>query len=101
MKLLHIQLEQGFRIVAGTERSQAAIMVLAPKESTGGPRNRHVQSDQWLYVVSGQGKAIVNGQSIDLHPGSLLLIEAGENHEISNTQDTPLETINIYAPPEY
>jgi mannose-6-phosphate isomerase-like protein (cupin superfamily) len=101
MKHLPIKPARGFRVVAGTMRSQAATMVLARGESTGGPDNRHADSDQWLYVISGSGRAVVGGRQIDLQPGTLLLIEAGEPHEIVNTRDRPLETLNVYAPPEY
>jgi mannose-6-phosphate isomerase-like protein (cupin superfamily) len=101
MNQLHVKPEKGFKVVAGTGRSQAATMVLVPQESTGGPTNKHLNSDQWLYVISGVGKATISGKKINLVPGMLLLIEAGEPHEIVNTGDKPLETLNIYAPPEY
>jgi mannose-6-phosphate isomerase-like protein (cupin superfamily) len=101
MRHLAIVPETGFEILGGTSRSQAATMVLAPGSSTGGPDNQHASSDQWLYVMAGQGEAIVNGDRVVLRPGSLLLIEAEEAHEITNTGQHPLETLNIYAPPEY
>ena len=102
MKHLQLEMNDDFKVIAGTSRSQAAIMVLEPNEATGGPDNKHEKSDQWLYVISGQGRATVAGQQVDLSPGSLLLIEAGETHEIVNTSKTqPLESLNIYAPPEY
>ncbi|AUV83493.1 cupin domain-containing protein [Salinigranum rubrum] len=90
-----------FDVVGGTDRSQAATMVLAPGQSTGGPENAHAASDQWLYVVSGSGTATVEDESITLEPGALLLIEPGETHEITNTGSAPLETVNVYAPPDY
>ena len=90
-----------FRIVAGTARSQAATMVLKPGDSTGGENNEHPESDQWLYVVSGSGQAMVKGRKMPLETGSLLLIEAGETHEVRNTGAEPLVTINVYAPPAY
>jgi len=90
-----------FDVLGGTERSQAATMTLSPGQSTGGPTNAHAASDQWLYVVSGTGTATVEGERYDLHAGTLVLVEAGETHEIGNTGDEPLETINVYAPPEY
>jgi len=102
MKRLQINPKQGdFDVIASTSRSQVALMVLAPGESTGGPDNIHEDSDQWLYVIAGQGRAIVNGQKVDLQPATLLLIEAGEGHEITCTGEQALETINFYAPPEY
>jgi mannose-6-phosphate isomerase-like protein (cupin superfamily) len=90
-----------FDVVGGTERSQAATMTLAPGRSTGGPSNAHAASDQWLYVVSGTGRATIEGESYDLRPGTLVLIEPGETHEIENPGAEPLETINVYAPPDY
>lgn len=101
MKLLQINSEKGFRLLTGTERAQAATMVLPPGGSTGGPDNRHEGSDQWLYVLSGTGKAVVEGEEREFGEGTLLRIEAGEAHEISNTGESPLETLNIYSPPDY
>ena len=90
-----------FDVGGGTERSQAATMVLAPGQSTGGPDNAHAGSDQWLYVVSGRGEVTVEGRSLDIETGTLLLVEPGETHAIENTGSEPLETVNVYAPPEY
>jgi mannose-6-phosphate isomerase-like protein (cupin superfamily) len=90
-----------FQIVAGTPRSQAATMVLRPGQSTGGDDNVHPDSDQWLYVVSGSGVAVVDGRRVSLDAGTLLLIEAGETHEIRNQGTEPLVTVNVYAPSAY
>ncbi len=101
MKILQTNASSGFRVLAGTDLSQAASMTLPPGASTGGPDNQHAQSDQWIYVVAGSGTAAVEGEEHKLEAGSLLLIEAGEGHEISVTGNQPLQTISIYAPPEY
>lgn len=90
-----------FRVVAGTPRSQAATMVLTPGQATGGDDNVHAKSDQWLYVISGDGDATISGRAVKIAQGDLLLIEAGERHEIRNTGREPLVTVNVYAPPEY
>lgn len=76
-------------------------MTLAPGENTGGTHNQHPHADQWLFVLSGNGQATINGKTISLKPNDLFLIQAGETHEIKNTGKKPLETLNIYAPPEY
>ena len=76
-------------------------MTLASGDSTGGPDNQHEHSDQWLYVVSGEGAAVVNGETQVLSTGVLLLIERGETHEIRNTGPQPLQTLNFYMPPAY
>lgn len=101
MLRFEIKPQAGFEVLGGTSRSQAATMALSAGSSTGGPGNRHAKSDQWLYVLSGSGKATIGGREYPLSPGSLVLIERGEAHEICNDGDQPLETISIYAPPAY
>jgi mannose-6-phosphate isomerase-like protein (cupin superfamily) len=101
MKRETLRFGQGFRVAAGNGRSQAATMTLAPGENEGGPDNRHRGADQWLFVESGSGAAVVNGRRIALRKGTLVLIERGDRHEIKNTGRTPLRTLNIYVPPAY
>ncbi len=76
-------------------------MVIAPGKSEGGPDNFHQGSDQWLYIVSGIGEAIVNDKHHELRAGSLLLIERGERHEIKNLGRTKMKTVNFYVPPAF
>jgi mannose-6-phosphate isomerase-like protein (cupin superfamily) len=52
-------------------------------------------------VISGTGNAVVEGEAREIGEGSLLLIEAGESHEVSNTGEEPLQTFSIYSPPAY
>lgn len=101
MKRKQLRFGKGFRVALGNRRSQAAQMVLAPGDAEGGARNRHRGADQWLYVVAGTGTARVNGKRYTLRPGTLLLIERGERHEIKNTGETLLRTLNVYVPPAY
>ena len=76
-------------------------MVLVPGGKEGGPGNRHRGADQWLYVIDGTGRALVNGRSVLLSAGSLVLIERGDTHEIRNTGRGLLKTLNFYVPPAY
>jgi mannose-6-phosphate isomerase-like protein (cupin superfamily) len=101
MRRIDMSPETGFRVLAKTGRSQAATMVLEPGATTGGPDNSHEHSDQWMFVVAGEAQATVAGRDVDLRQGDLLMIEAGEPHEIRNTGPIPFETLNFYAPPAY
>jgi mannose-6-phosphate isomerase-like protein (cupin superfamily) len=101
MKRATARFGSGFKVLAGNRRSQAATMTLSPGDCEGGPDNRHRGADQWLFVASGKGTAIVNGRRIALTAGSLILIERGNRHQIRNTGRTPLRTLNIYVPPAY
>jgi mannose-6-phosphate isomerase-like protein (cupin superfamily) len=101
MKHGNLSLDAEFEVAFEMRKVQAAGMTLAPGSSTGGPDNRHSGADQWLFVVSGSGLAIVDGVQQPLRTGSLLLIERGEAHEIRCTGDQPLRTVNFYSPPAY
>ena len=101
MKYSQLRLNSSFKVVLGNKRSQAAEMVLSPGKSEGGSDNRHRGADQWLFVVSGSGQAVVNRHRYPLRAGSLLLIERGDTHEIKNTGREKLVTLNLYVPPAY
>jgi mannose-6-phosphate isomerase-like protein (cupin superfamily) len=101
MKHVKFRFGKVFNVEIGNTRSQAALTVLKPGESEGGKGNHHRGADQWLYVVSSRGLAIVQGKRVTLSSEALVLIERGENHEIRNTGTTDLRTVNIYVPPAY
>jgi mannose-6-phosphate isomerase-like protein (cupin superfamily) len=96
-----LQFGRGFKVLIGNRRVQAAQMVIAPGDAEGGSRSRHRGADQWLFVASGTGTAIIGGRRVALKQHSLLLIEHGERHEIRNTGPVPLKTLNLYSPPGY
>jgi mannose-6-phosphate isomerase-like protein (cupin superfamily) len=96
-----------FDLLAATRSAQAAKMILRPKAASDSePSNEHPHSEQWLFVVSGFGEAIL-GKShrflrrVALSRNSLSLIEKGELHQIKNTGKRSLITINFYVPPAY
>jgi mannose-6-phosphate isomerase-like protein (cupin superfamily) len=101
MQRKHLRFGKGFRVALGNARAQAAEMVIPPGEAEGGPENRHRGADQWLYVVSGVGSALVNGKRYPLRPGTLMLIEHQDIHEVRNTGQDLLRTLNVYVPPAY
>ena len=101
MPLQHLRFGKGFKVRLSNKRAQGATMVIAPGDCEGGPDNRHRGADQWLYVVSGSGVAVLGGRRHRLGAGTLVLIERGTTHEIRNTGRTPLKTVNLYVPPAY
>src|SRR5437763_14347533 len=102
MKHIRTAVKRGFfKILVSSRAVQTAAMVLQPGESTGEPQNEHPHSEQWLFVVSGAGKALVNKRRVAIREKSLLLIEKGEIHQVTNTGRRPLVTLNFYAPPAY
>lgn len=101
MKMAQLCFDDDFAVAITTDRAQVATMTLAPGDSEGGPSSRHQGADPWMYVVSGEGVAVIGGEEHALRPGVVVLIERGEAHEIRNTGNTPLQTLNVYDPPAY
>lgn len=97
----HLRFGKGFKVALSNSAAQAATMVIPRGGCEGGPDNRHRGADQWLFVVSGTGVAIVGGRRRPLRSGSLVLIERGTTHEIRNTGRGALRTLNLYVPPAY
>jgi mannose-6-phosphate isomerase-like protein (cupin superfamily) len=101
-----LRFKEGFRVAVDVRQVQAAEMTIAPGGHEGGPDNRHRGADQWLFVVAGTGLADVESRDevrkqVALTPGTLLVIERGERHEIRNDGDELLKTLNFYYPPAF
>ena len=61
MKHIRTAVKRGFfKILVSSRAIQTTAMVLQPGQSTGEPQNEHPHSEQWLFVVSGSGRALVN-----------------------------------------
>src|SRR5438876_704731 len=96
-----------FNLLTATGNVQAAMMTLKPGgTSDDEPSNEHPHSEQWLFVISGSGEAKIGKQKgrlrrVKLQQNSLLIIEKGELHQIRNTGQRSLRTINFYVPPAY
>jgi mannose-6-phosphate isomerase-like protein (cupin superfamily) len=102
MKLIETSKHRGFfKVMSSTREAQAAMMVLRPGQTTGEPQNEHPWAQQWLFVISGSGRAKVGHRWISLKANSLLIIEKGEVHQIKNSGRRALVTLNIYVPPAY
>jgi mannose-6-phosphate isomerase-like protein (cupin superfamily) len=96
-----------FKLLGASKELQAAIMTLKPGgASSDDLENEHATSEQWLFVLSGIGAAIVRKlggrkRRMKLTEGDLVLIEKGEFHQIKNTGKRLFRSINFYAPPAY
>jgi mannose-6-phosphate isomerase-like protein (cupin superfamily) len=96
-----------FHLLLATRNAQAAKMTLRPgTTSDDQPSNEHPHCEQWLFVISGHGEAVVGKRRgtlrrLKLLPNSLLLIEKGELHQIKKTGKGAVATINFYVPTAY
>ncbi len=108
MRHIRTGLKRGrFDLLVATRAAQGAMMTLQPGDASDDhPSNEHPKCEQWLFVISGTGHAVVGRtkaalRRVALREHDLLLIEKGELHQIRNTGRRPLVTINFYIPPAY
>ena len=88
-----------FRILQQTERSQTAVMTIAPGEDAGPEETHH--ADQIVYVVEGEALLRVGQEERSATAGALVMIPAGARHHVHNPGRVPLFFVTVYAPPEY
>src|SRR4051794_30822202 len=91
-----------FAVIHASRSAQAAMMTLQPGGSSSDePEDEHPWAEQSLCALSGTGRARTKHRSLAFRPGSLILMEKREPHQIVNTGRQPLVTLNVYVPPAY
>ncbi|WP_342629308.1 cupin domain-containing protein [Nguyenibacter vanlangensis] len=83
---------------AGGTRSVAVVEIFAVGGRT--PPNTHRAADEMFVVLSGEGRAICDGQSTTLRKGDALLVRPGAEHVVENTGTSKLYTLTVMIPDE-
>ncbi len=84
---------------ANTEGAALSLLhvVLLPGE--GHARHDHPDSDEVLYVLSGEGEQMVDDtDTFPVRPGQAVFVPRGAPHSTVNTGWEPLALLAIYAP---
>ena len=90
-----------FEVLQTSERSQTAMMTLAPGDATGARAEAHEQSDQVLLMLDGELTGEVGDQHPSLKKGDVIIVPAGVKHRFVNRAAKPAVTFNVYSPPAY
>src|ERR1035437_9393953 len=92
---------ENFRKVLYTAKHlQFVLMSLKPGEEIG--EEIHINSDQFFWFESGNGKCIINGNEYLVENGDVIIVPVGSKHNIKNTdvkKDSKMYT--IYAVPQH
>jgi mannose-6-phosphate isomerase-like protein (cupin superfamily) len=89
-----------FRKVLSTGRhAQVVVMCIPPAGEIGDEVHEGV--DQILTFVSGQGVAILDGETSAIGPNHLVHVPAGTRHNVINTGTVDLRLYTVYSPPEH
>ena len=87
---------------SGASAMSAVILFLEPGQ--GHARHNHPESEQFIFVISGQGEQMVEDKGGNpviepLRAGSLVTIPKGAFHSTFNTGWEPMRILAIYSPP--
>lgn len=86
------------RVLFTAGKSQLVLMSLLPGEEIG--MEVH-DGDQVLYIVDGEGVAVIDGARQPIEKGSLVFVPAGAHHNIVNTDHESMKLFTVYAPPQH
>ena len=87
------------RVLATGKHVQVVIMSIEIGGEIG--EEIHADNDQVLYLVSGQGRVILDGKDKPFKEGDLVLVPAGTKHNFITTGSEPMKIITTYSPPHH
>jgi mannose-6-phosphate isomerase-like protein (cupin superfamily) len=76
-------------------------MVLAPGESSGPKSNEHAESEQVLFVTSGEIEAEIGERRFVMRAGDSAIVPKRVAHRFTNAGKESAITFNVYTPPAY
>src|SRR4051812_14407351 len=85
-----------FKILSTTEKTQIGLMTLTRMETSGPYGTDHPQADQVIIAISGLGAARVGKEELELNPGDVLLVEAGEEHQLTGLSEESFVSLSFY-----
>jgi quercetin dioxygenase-like cupin family protein len=81
----------------GAERLAAGVVTF-PSGADSAP-HRHVAEEEVLYVVSGTGSLVCDGEEHRLEPGSYVFVPPGVEHFVRNDGGEPMTLFYAFSPP--
>ncbi len=62
------------------------------------PAHSHPNSEELIYIITGSGKVMIEGEVGEVRAGSAILFEQGKVHMLRNTGDVEMKVICFFAP---
>jgi mannose-6-phosphate isomerase-like protein (cupin superfamily) len=91
---------QNFRTVLHTgSKSQLVVMHIPPGGEIG--METHAGVEQTLFILSGNGTAILDGVEHAIKAGDALVVTPGTEHNVINSNAAPMKVYTVYAPPNH
>ena len=79
-------------------KCSACVIRVAPGDKVR-PAHSHPNGDEVIYIISGSGRVLVNGEVAPVRPGSTVLFPRGQVHMLHNTSGEEMKVVCFFAPP--
>ena len=76
----------------------ACVIRIAPGERVR-PAHSHPNGEEVIYIVTGSGRVLVNGEVSAIQAGSTVLFPQGQVHMVHNTGSVEMKVMCFFAPP--
>ncbi len=87
------------KVLCTGAKSQLVAMRIPAGGEIGEETHDHVE--QTIFILSGEGKAVLDGKESPLSAGDALVVTPGTRHNVMNVGAAALEIWTVYAPPNH
>ena len=79
------------------ENCSACVIRVAPGDRVR-PAHSHPEGEEVIYVMTGSGRVLVDGEVSPVRAGSVVLFPQGKPHMLHNTGDAEMKVVCFFAP---
>jgi quercetin dioxygenase-like cupin family protein len=80
-------------------KNMSVCIVRLPEGETVRPAHAHPDGEEFIYVLKGRGRVMVDGEVKTVSEGTAVLFPAGSVHMLQNNGDEELKVICFFSPP--
>lgn len=80
------------------DHCSACVVCIAPGDRVR-PAHSHPNGEEVIYIVSGSGRVLVDGDVTSVRPGSTVVFPRGNVHMVHNTSTEEMKIVCFFAPP--
>ncbi|MBS1801508.1 MAG: cupin domain-containing protein [Acidobacteria bacterium] len=82
----------------GSQYCTMAVIRIEPGHKVR-PAHSHPEGEEVIYILTGHGRVMVNGEIASVKAGSAVLFPKGEIHMLQNLSDVEMKVACFFAPP--
>lgn len=79
------------------EHCSTCVIRVAPGDKVR-PAHSHPHSEEVIYILSGSGRVLVDGEVAPVRAGSVVLFSQGKPHMLQNTSREEMKVVCFFAP---